>query len=419
MRPRHYLTHVGKTISLPLLREASQLWPEEFLETSQSRFRERPDIQELQMAFLQTHYIIERHREALLWSFFVARSDGDQDGSLSLAERRQMVKELGYYPYSESEDLEGYLPFRNSLEELKTTCEVTGLEVPLSTTLTFSSMDGYVAAPTYGRGKWPLASNQIQIVKEEEIAEERRKGIKPTKKQIKEQQRQAKKLKEQQLKNPQPLKKIPSINSKKLSSVCRFNGQICFGKDFLSPSKSISTNEIFKRVAFENYQCGDCAILLLLSANDGRPGLSNFLPDKPTSSSTQKDQPPLEALGLEKDYHSIDFAPFSPSPTSNIRQRALRLIQRYSYTVGESSAQFISMRGHLSLIKVLSPLNVNFAAALGEPVPKDLPPTFLTINDDVAAGLVDKKKLATVLHQFFNSVWFIKAPWEKEVDLVV
>lgn len=376
------------------------------------------------MAFLQTHYIIERHREALLWSFFVARSDKNQDGSLSISERRQMVKELGYYPYSETEDLEGYLPFRNSLDELKETFEVTGLELPLSTTLTFSSLDGYVAGPTYGRGKWPLASNQIQMVKEEEIAEEKRKGIKPTKKQIKEQQRQAKKLKEQQLKNPELPKKIPSLNVQKLTSVCRFNGLTCFGKDFLSSSKSISTDENFKRVAFENHQCGDCAILLLLAANDGRPGLSNFLPDKSTSSSSSsssnsKESPPLEALGFEKDYHSIDFAPYNPSSIPFLRQRALRLIQRYSYTVGESSTQFISMRGHRSLIKVLAPLNVNFAAALGEPVPKNLPPTFLTLNDDVVAGNVDDKKLAVVLHQFFNSVWFIKAPWEKEVEVVL
>lgn len=33
-RKRHYLTHFGKTLSMPLLKEAYQMWPEEFATVS-------------------------------------------------------------------------------------------------------------------------------------------------------------------------------------------------------------------------------------------------------------------------------------------------------------------------------------------------------------------------------------------------
>jgi hypothetical protein len=49
---------------------------------------------EVNTIFLSTHYIIERHREALLWSWVVAKWGGSA-GILDTAQKERMWRELG------------------------------------------------------------------------------------------------------------------------------------------------------------------------------------------------------------------------------------------------------------------------------------------------------------------------------------
>ena len=65
------------------------------------RFRGAGHGTALGLAFLASNYIIERHREALLWSFLIARSDRDSCGTYSTRERIAILQELGF-TYSES-----------------------------------------------------------------------------------------------------------------------------------------------------------------------------------------------------------------------------------------------------------------------------------------------------------------------------
>jgi hypothetical protein len=55
----------------------------------------------LGLAFLTSNYVIERHREVLLWSFLIARSDRDSCGTYSTRKRIAILQELGF-TYSES-----------------------------------------------------------------------------------------------------------------------------------------------------------------------------------------------------------------------------------------------------------------------------------------------------------------------------
>ncbi|KPV78673.1 uncharacterized protein RHOBADRAFT_41217 [Rhodotorula graminis WP1] len=94
-RARPYLVHVAKTLSLPIAREMQQVFLADMTKTAESRFRGRGPS-EVQPLFLLTHYTIEKHREALLWSFLVARSDLDRSGTYSHAERRALLSSLGH-----------------------------------------------------------------------------------------------------------------------------------------------------------------------------------------------------------------------------------------------------------------------------------------------------------------------------------
>ena len=107
-------------------------------QTAESRFRGGKD--EFQASFLATHYIIERHREALLWSYFVGRADTDRDGRLSYDERQRVLRELG--PVTTNVTV-AHLPIRSSVAANSALLTQAGLSKPLATTTSFDSRDGF------------------------------------------------------------------------------------------------------------------------------------------------------------------------------------------------------------------------------------------------------------------------------------
>lgn len=76
-RTRPYPTHVAKVGALPLMQEMVRVWSDEFAATARHKFRgERGDAY---MMFGFVHFVVERHREALLWTYIVGRIGGDRD----------------------------------------------------------------------------------------------------------------------------------------------------------------------------------------------------------------------------------------------------------------------------------------------------------------------------------------------------
>jgi hypothetical protein len=100
-RRRPYATHVAKVAARPLLHEmARALWPAELARTAAHRFRgARGDVY---MMFAFVHFVVERHREALLWAFVVGRIGGDDDEWRD-AHRRSAWAELGGAPGEEDD----------------------------------------------------------------------------------------------------------------------------------------------------------------------------------------------------------------------------------------------------------------------------------------------------------------------------
>lgn len=131
--------------------------------------------------------------------------------------------------------------------------------------------------------------------------------------------------------------------------ICSIDLATCFGDVFLSSTRSYKTPEVLRRAAYEAPACGDCIILALVGRS-GASGLSAFLPSCPSSSPPpSSSSPPIAALfSLAKRFPDVSLAldartPSSP-PCASARALAVRRILRYSYTLGESSSQFVGMR---------------------------------------------------------------------------
>ncbi|KIY69262.1 hypothetical protein CYLTODRAFT_349864 [Cylindrobasidium torrendii FP15055 ss-10] len=152
-RKRQYVAHNARSFSRPLLHEAGLAFPFQFSATPLSRFRgshlnvDKGEM-EVHTVFLATHWILERRREALLWSYIVAKWGGE-GGTLSVEKKDNMWQEMGG---SESEDT---IPLSNirhtSTDDVDVELSRAGITSPRvpdrkvasHTDYAFVSQDGY------------------------------------------------------------------------------------------------------------------------------------------------------------------------------------------------------------------------------------------------------------------------------------
>lgn len=88
---------------------------------------------------------VERHREAMLWSFFTLRSDSDLDGVLDQGEISSMTDDLGIGP--EHQDVKGEVSIEFPLRQAPFSGEnflQAGLSPPQAAVLRHTSAHGYV-----------------------------------------------------------------------------------------------------------------------------------------------------------------------------------------------------------------------------------------------------------------------------------
>ncbi|KAF2164689.1 hypothetical protein M409DRAFT_67797 [Zasmidium cellare ATCC 36951] len=317
-RPYYYITHHPRTLSLPLLHEAAQTFPDAFSNTAKSRFRAQRDVPPpVQAIFLGSWYIVERHREALLWTWAVAKWGGTQ-GVLTASLKRLMLTELADEPWSSGTSLKIGVPIRVPIEKTNV-FQQSNIDVPSSTEYSFSSKDGY--ALSYVESMWfwdrprhgypDLAKGLIEDPDKIESGTQTR-----------------------FLKSP----------SHKPAKMCTIVLSTCFGSMVAEETAS----EFFKRVAFKHPKCGDCIIAALIGAS-GVTGIHKFLPQD-HSESASKIHAGLDAvpphLPLTSDWRTTNFSishvipDGSLVPSTNLRTWCARLIQRYSYVLGSTSSDF-------------------------------------------------------------------------------
>ncbi|KAE8267331.1 hypothetical protein A4X09_0g5019 [Tilletia walkeri] len=75
---RMYMQHVHKSLHRSLLEESRIVFDKPIREAAGARFRGQGES--VNTPFLVQMFVIERHREALLWTFFMLRNDVDGDG---------------------------------------------------------------------------------------------------------------------------------------------------------------------------------------------------------------------------------------------------------------------------------------------------------------------------------------------------
>ncbi|GAA5942317.1 uncharacterized protein JCM15063_002968 [Sporobolomyces koalae] len=382
-RKRPYLVHVAKSVSLPLLKEMHSVFMTDLTRTAEARFRGKGLI-EAQTMHLFVHYTIEKHREALLWSFLIGRSNSNGTGSYSVADRSRIMVdlELDFDAPNQKSLVPVQAPARASLEALNKHYPQTGLPALRETEVRFLSADGYA-----------LFDLENQNFAQAGPAQRDWPSFNPTRD------------------TPLP----ESIGSEQDANqvgepVCLLDLDSCFGTDFfdLSNANLVSAQDTFKRIAFEQPRCGDCLIVKLMSQS-GEKGLEAFVPHPEDAGSSQAPNSVAVVGTTGTSWQDVDFNREQVS-NETVRDFAISLIQRYSYAVGESSAAFRSIRGGGQALS-------NMLESLSEPTDYSEPPAFIALNDDI--GSSRPSVLATTdkrLGEWFRKVWPNRSPWEYSRD---
>ncbi|KAI0952888.1 hypothetical protein AcW1_007251 [Taiwanofungus camphoratus] len=354
-RHRPYVAHEAKTASLALLHEMSVIWPDAFARTATHLFRETQNGDgDVNTMFMLTHFIVERAREALLWSWVVGRIGGVDD-SWGEQEAAQAWRELGGVSNETSILVQSGV--RQTLEKgrIEKVLRDSGHKGQSRTSYIFSSLDGYpyVALGINGQMSFPSFSSETDP------------GRMPR---------------------------------------CRISFDQCFQIEATEDNPS-RASEVFKNLAFRKHSCGDCVTMALVQAS-GSLGLSAFLPPSDRVlpslarelSGSEKDIPHLP---LVDDWQNGDFSlggVMGSTQLLNIREWTLQLLQRYRYVIGETPSLFERISGPRGTAVILNRVDKNRDVAL------------LCINDDVA---VADAQVAKIMKDWQDRRWKRPATWER------
>ncbi|GAC94754.1 hypothetical protein PHSY_002327 [Pseudozyma hubeiensis SY62] len=260
-RSRRKLVDLPLSISKPVLLELQQIWPKEL-----SSIQPTVDL-----ASLHAHYTIERFREALLWSFLVAKHDIDGDGVYSAQEASALLHDLGLKDLSKPTFPPVYTPVRTTNDEstVAKNLERAGLYVRRSHQSMQSSMDG-------------SAMYRPRVSDEEQG-----------------------------------------------SALCQVHSD-CVAPLLQSTSSKVrpSVSELFGHIVQQKTACGDC-MLLHLVGQSGKQGLSAFLPPPDLV------MPSLTTLPLTSTFKDSDFSikPFSAGKEAKRLDVVTALLARYAHSV--------------------------------------------------------------------------------------
>ncbi|THY01187.1 hypothetical protein D6D03_05982 [Aureobasidium pullulans] len=409
LRPYYYITHHPRTLWLPLLREAAQTFPEAFTDTALSRFRAQEDVPaSVQAVFLGSWYVVERHREALLWTWTIAKWGG-RSGTLSSTLKDRMWNELANEESPSTSRLSIPMPVRAPVKD-RDVFHAANVSMPTSTEYSFSSKDGYALA--YVDSTWPWNRPRHGYP-------DLTRGL----------------LENNQTADGSKLLRDPSFIP---ARACVIKRSTCFE----SYTQNETANNFFKRIAFEKPECGDCIITALIGAS-GISGIDKFLPHHQAEidSGLHADALTLPPhLPLTSDWTTTDFSMTSAIPKGslktgmNLRTWCTRLIQRYSYVLGSVESDFYKVERANTLETKLDEVELKVEEELktiGSSYPKSQdhiyedwrsrlgwsrgPLAFLCLNDDVKDTGKLRDRIDELLMTFFDRMWPSRMSFEKQV----
>ncbi|PWN50205.1 hypothetical protein IE53DRAFT_316218 [Violaceomyces palustris] len=406
MRTLPYITHHPRSLWLPLLREAMQTFPQAFQDTALARFRAQKEVpNSIQGFFLASWYIVERHREALLWSWAVAKWGTEGGGVVSPKIKDEMWVELvgSQRDSIGSDTLKVKAPLRKSVED-PIAFQKAGVDVPLNTEYSFSSKDGHALSYLSWLWYWNRPRHGFPDLTKGLIEIPAAETIDPS---------------------------FHPSSSSRSTDVCKLKRTACLGPR----EESESASSLFKRIAFEKPECGDCMIAALMGAS-GISGIEKFVPppldeeDVVISSTSRAESPsaggetpppppPPPHLPLTSSWKETDFSLetiLSPSwskttkTKKNLRIWCARLIQRYSYVMGSTPSDFYKVERADSLEEKLGRVDDSSETLMDRFTTG--PTTFLCLNDDIKEDLKGTERINRILQNWFNDRWPRKLPDE-------
>ncbi|KAG7450868.1 uncharacterized protein BT62DRAFT_1001714 [Guyanagaster necrorhizus] len=397
-RSRPYIVHAQKAISMPIMNEmAAGMWAEEFNATARRPFRGMnghgapggdsspvPDGDDVHPGFMFGNFLIDRAREALLWSWVVARIGGngtppsegrawDDEDAWTYVHAYRAWSEIGGEAGAASVSVAQ--PERETLSYVRVEDTVHSRLDHMESQYSFSSQDGCPLEYTYPNSPG----------------------------------------------HPPGLSSDPHYTSYGSSQAadCVVRWDKCFEKK----GEPIATaSEFFVHVAFEEVSCGDCMIRALMSAS-GPLGLSEFLPSPNRTIPLQfsfladRNDTGLSSphLPLTTEYHAKDFvldtvmAPWAREAFRrrgwasvegiNVREWTMMVLQRYRYVVGELPFRFVSITDASEARSTVKELRENDKLRL------------VCINDDVTEES-DVPAVDHALQGWFYEKWPTPAEWE-------
>jgi hypothetical protein len=361
-RARPYLGHFARGASLALLHEAALAFPRAWHAAARARFRGLDAADpEPHTLWLATQFVVERHREALLWSWAVAKWGG-RGGVVSADNKARMWAELG--GKEGSDRLTVGLPVRRSKEEMRRALRLAAVgppepdsgdnheEVGGRTHYAHLSADGYPYAFLDLPKRFPAwrPDNGWADLGPRASAEE---------------------------------------EARRPADVCTLAREECLG------SGAEGAQELFVRVLRDRPRCGDCIVTALVGRS-GPVGLEAFLPppsSRVVAGAGPEPEPEPAHLPLALDARTA-FLPADP------RAFALRLLQRYGYALGATPARFFGVTSAPNAAAHLRKLAQAPDVAL------------LCVNDDIA-GAEKVPDVERTLEGWFGARWAEKMAFER------
>ncbi|KAH9917959.1 uncharacterized protein B0H18DRAFT_883279 [Fomitopsis serialis] len=354
-RHRPYVMHEAKVVSAPILAEIETVWPGAFARAAGHLFRETAGPgtpSDVNTMLLHAHFIVERAREALLWAWVVGRHGGVDDAWGVEEERRAWAQVSAEGVGAREVVVTADHRYTLEGERVESALRESGLEGGLGkTSYVFSSLDGYAYA---GLGTGAPFSRVTPDVAEDDLL------------------------------------------------TCTISYDECF-------AGYSRASDVFKHVAFENPQCGDCIITALARAS-GHLGISAFLPAPERQLADLSAKIPgfaepsdtMPHLPLVPRFEDGDFSLRGVMGTAgerNVRAWTLRVLQRYRYVVGNTPAMF-EMLLHTEQVK-----------AMLQRVDETTDAALICINDDVEKG--HEEYVAPLFKEWQEHRWPEPAEWER------
>ncbi|KAF8982005.1 hypothetical protein BGZ46_001964 [Entomortierella lignicola] len=336
-RHRAYIAHVPHVLSVSMVKEIQSHWPNDIIQTSSHRFRGEGEGRDIQMSFFMAHYVLERLRETQLESYWLYRLDKNQDGSLAWDERESLIHLVQSWNRNQMrpDSLKERHARPTMIAGYERILRRVGIPVSGSTIYQLAGLDGYPFLI-----KDADTSKTIPTVEYEDEA-----GNK-----------QAPQVPYMRYERPQ-------------ERTCQLNLEFCFGRDFLDPTKSIpgsQSRSIFKRLASEEFHCGDCLLEILMQHTE--TGMSAWMPT---------------------------------DENSQAYKEVVNKVSRYNYVLGTSDYSFLALQDEEGARKNLEVLLSSKNKA------------FFCINDDFPDDPTLQNNIYGIFKKFLDDRFPIASPWEK------